>query len=100
VAVEGDVVVPVAVGIAESRICRPHHSTQDHRHLQQFLVPCPRYRPKRSSVDIGWKAWTFPIEAVLDDLDIDTSGARRSSPFFKGGPGEAKRRLRRFIAHP
>jgi deoxyribodipyrimidine photo-lyase len=99
VAVEGDVVVPVAVVSPKAeyaaRTIRPKIS----RHLEQFLVPCPRYRPKRASVDIKMEGLDLgSIDAVLNDLDIDRS-VSAVSPFFKGGPAEAKKRLRRFIAH-
>jgi deoxyribodipyrimidine photo-lyase len=98
-AVEGDVVVPVAVVSPKAeyaaRTIRPKIS----RHLEQFLVPCPRYRPKRASVDIGWKAWTFPSTRSWMTW-TSTRSVSAVSQFFKGGPGEAKKRLRRFIAHP
>jgi deoxyribodipyrimidine photo-lyase len=99
VAVEGDVVVPVAVVSPKAeyaaRTIRPKIS----RHLEQFLVPCPRYRPKRASVDIKMEGLDLgSIDAVLNDLDIDRS-VSAVSPFFKGGPAEAKKRLRQFIAH-
>jgi deoxyribodipyrimidine photo-lyase len=66
VAVEGDVVVPVAVVSPKAeyaaRTIRPKIS----RHLEQFLVPCPRYRPKRASVDIKMEGLDLgSIDAVL-----------------------------------
>ena len=99
VAVEGDVVVPVAVVSPKAeyaaRTIRPRIS----RHLEQFLVPCPRYRPKHASVDIDVECLDLgSIDTVLNDLDIDRS-VSAVTPFFKGGAAEAKKRLRRFIVH-
>jgi deoxyribodipyrimidine photo-lyase len=97
VAVESDVVVPVGLVSTKAeyaaRTIRPKIS----KHLKRFLTPCPRYRPQRSALDLKVKGMN------LDDPDtlLTGPGPDRSlsdvSRFFKGGPGRAKKRLRRFI---
>jgi len=99
IAVEGDTVVPVSLvspkAVYAARTIRP----KLRKHTVQFLKPCPRYRPKRSSTSLH-------IEGEnLDDLDQILKGLKQArgvavvSRFFKGGPGNAKQRLRRFIAN-
>ncbi len=96
-AVEGDVVVPVAVvsGKAEyaARTIRPRIQ----KHLEDCLTLSRAVWPRQSSLHLG-------IEGIaLDDIDKVLAGLkvdRRVPPvpmFFKGGTGEAKKRLRRFI---
>ena len=99
IAVEGDVVVPVAVVSAKAEYAARTIRPRINRYLEQFLVPCPRYRPKRSSVGIHPPGLDLTaIDAILDRLDIDRSVPPVTS-FFRGGPRTAKTRLRRFIAH-
>ncbi len=99
IAVEGDVVVPVGVASPKADYAARTIRPKIHKHLERFLKPCPRYRPKRTSIDIGPKSLDLDaIDAILGDLDIDKT-VPAVTQFFKGGPGEAKRRLRRFIAH-
>ena len=64
VAVESDVVVPVGTVSPKAEYAARTIRPKINRHLEQFLVPCPRYRPKRSSVD--------GIGEGLDLGDIDT----------------------------
>ena len=99
VAVEGDVVVPVATVSPKAEYAARTIRPKIHKHLEQFLIPCPRYRPKHTSVDMGLESLDLgAIDTILDGLDIDRT-VPAVTPFFKGGPGEAKKRLRRFIAH-
>ncbi|BBO71355.1 deoxyribodipyrimidine photo-lyase [Desulfosarcina alkanivorans] len=99
VAVEGDVVVPVAVVSAKAEYAARTIRPKIHKHLEQFLVPCPRYRPTRSSVGIHPAGLDLTaIDAILGRLDIDRS-VPAVTPFFKGGPRTAKKRLGRFITH-
>jgi len=96
--VEGDVVVPVAVasGTAEvgARTLRPKLA----RCCDSFLRPLRRGRPLISA-----RSLTVPSDVALDDvpalvarLHVDQRIAPVSS--FRGGYGEARRRLRRFLA--
>ena len=96
-AVEGDAVVPVAVTSPKAEYAARTIRPKIHRHLDAFLVPCPRHRPRHDSVGIDAAGLDLAdIDAILDDLDIDRSVPAVSS-LFKGGSGEAERRLRRFI---
>lgn len=99
VSVEGDVVVPVAVVSEKAEYAARTIRPKIHKHWDDYLVPCPRYRPKRTSLDLDVDGLDLSDpDRVLADLDID-----RSVPavprLFKGGPVEAKRRLKRFIAN-
>jgi deoxyribodipyrimidine photo-lyase len=97
VAVEGDVVVPVKTVSPKAEYAARTIRPKIHKHLDQFLVPCPRYRPKRSFADGTADGLDLEdIDAILDDLDIDRSVSAVSS-FFRGGPQTAKKRLRRFL---
>jgi len=97
VLVEGDVIVPVRTASARAEYAARTIRPKIHRHAQRFLVPCPRYRPKHGSVDMALPGLDLDDpSAILDDLEIDRSVPAVSS-FFKGGPREAKKRLRRFI---
>ncbi len=99
VAVEGDVVVPVGVVSPKAEYAARTIRPKIQKHLKQFLVPCPRYRPKRSSLGNGLNSLDLgAIDTILESLDIDRS-VPAVTRFFKGGPGEAKKRLHRFIAH-
>ena len=98
VAVEGDVVVPVGTVSSKAEYAARTIRPKLHKRQVRFLVPCPRYRPKHGSVDFSGDGLDLDdIDAVLDDLDLDHSVTAVSS-FFKGGPKEAKKRLRRFIS--
>ncbi len=99
VAVEGDVVVPVGSVSQKTEYAARTIRPKIHRHLERFLVPCPRYRPKLGSVDHGLESVDIdPIDAVLDRLHIDAS-VPAVTPYFQGGPTQAKKRLRQFISH-
>ncbi len=97
VAVEGDVVVPLTVASEKAEYAARTIRPKIHRHLEAFLEPCPRYRPKRSSLEIGEEGLDLSdVDAVLDGLDLDRS-VGPVTRFFRGGPAEAKRRLRAFV---
>ena len=97
VAVEGDVVVPVATVSPKAEYAARTIRPKIHKHLDRFLVACPRYRPKHDSVGFGLNSLDLEdIDAVLDQLAIDPSVPAATS-FFKGGPTQAKQRLRHFI---
>ncbi|MCB2147530.1 MAG: deoxyribodipyrimidine photo-lyase [Deltaproteobacteria bacterium] len=98
IAVEGDVVVPVATVSPKAEYAARTIRPRIHKHLERFLVPCPRYRPKRASIAIGMESLDLgAIDPILEGLAINRT-VPAVTPFFKGGPGEAKKRLRRFIA--
>jgi len=97
VQVEGDVVVPVEVASdrAESaaRTLRP----KLHRVWDDFLVPLAEEEVARDGRALGLSGDVDPgdPDGTLAKLDLD----RRVAPVrrFKGGTGEARRRLARFL---
>ena len=98
IAVEGDVVVPVATVSPKAEYAARTIRPKIQKHLDPFMVPCPRYRPRRSSDEIQMQSLALDsLDTVLAGLNID----RRVPPvsrFFTGGPLKAKTRLRNFIA--
>ena len=97
VAVEGDVVVPVAVVSPKAEYAARTIRPKIKKHLENFLVACPRYRPQRSSLNPNVKSLELDkIDAILAGLALDRR-VTSVTAFFKGGPGEAKKRLRSFI---
>jgi deoxyribodipyrimidine photo-lyase len=98
-AVEGDIVVPVAVTSSKGEYAARTIRPKLQRHLGPYLHACPRYRPKRSSLDLSVEGLPLDnLDRLLDSLNID-QGVAPVSPFFKGGPTEAKRRLNHFVTH-
>jgi deoxyribodipyrimidine photo-lyase len=99
VAVEGDVVVPVAVTSPKAEYAARTIRPKLLRHLECYLHACPRYRPKIGSLDLSARGLSLDdLDALLDRLHVDPTVAPVTR-FFSGGPTEAKRRLRRFISH-
>jgi deoxyribodipyrimidine photo-lyase len=98
-AVEGDVVVPVAVTSPKAEYAARTIRPKIHRHLERFLVPCPRFRPEHPSDETSWPGLDLSdIDGILDDLDLDRS-VPAASDFFKGGPESAREQLQDFISH-
>lgn len=98
-AVEGDVVVPVAVTSAKAEYAARTIRPKIHRHLERFLVSCPRYRPKHPSDENSWSGLDLAdIDGILEGLDLDRS-VPAVTIFFKGGPEEARKHLQAFISH-
>ena len=96
-AVEGDVVVPVAVTSTKAEYAARTIRPKVNRHLDDYLQPCPRYRPKHDSRNLPVEGLSLDhLDALLDTLQIDHAVAPVTL-FFKGGPSEAKRRLRTFL---
>lgn len=97
VAVEGDVVVPVAVASQKAEYAARTMRPKINSHVDTFLVPVPRYRPRRSSHSVKIGGMDLDdLNAVLNSLRIDRS-VPKVTRFFRGGPNEAKKRLRGFI---
>ena len=73
-AVEGDVVVPVAVTSPKAEYAARTIRPKIHRHLERFLVPCPHYRPEHPSDENSWPGMDLTeIDGILDELDLDRS---------------------------
>ena len=96
-AVEGDVVVPVKVVSEKAEYAARTIRPRINRHLDDYLVLSRAVRPRLSSLDLALDSLDLcDIDALLSGLQIDRS-VSPVSIFFKGGTGEAKKRLRRFI---
>ena len=98
-AVEGDVVVPVAVTSPKAEYAARTIRPKIHRHIEHFLIPCPRYRPKHPSDENSWPGLDLTdTNGILEELDLDRS-VPAVSTFFKGGPKAAHEHLQDFISH-
>ncbi len=98
-AVEGDVVVPVAVVSNKAEYAARTIRPRIQKHLDDYLTLPRPLRPRQPSLDLSLEGLDLDdIDGVLAGLKID-----RSVPpvpmFFKGGTAEAKKRLRGFIRH-
>ena len=102
VRVESDVVVPVELAsVKREWAARTIRSKiRKHRDDEEF-GPVPRPKPKRSSLELGLDPddggrcdLTAPDE-LLADLDVDRSVPRVRR--FRGGTGEARKRLKSFV---
>jgi len=97
VAVEGDVVVPVAVVSQKAEYAARTIRPKLQAHLGRFLEPVPRYRPKRSSLSLNLQGLDLDdLDTLLSGMPLDR-GLLTVARFFRGGPGVAKKRLRRFV---
>ena len=98
-AVEGDVVVPVAVVSTKAEYAARTIRPRIQKHLDDYLRLPRAAAPRQSSLDLNLDGIGLDdIDAVIAELKID----RCVSPvtaFFKGGTAEARKRLRRFIRH-
>ncbi len=98
-AVEGDTVVPLAVVSTKAEYAARTIRPRIQKHLDDYLTLPRPLRPRQPSLSLALKGLD------LDDIDGVVAGLKinRSVPpvqmFFKGGTGEAKKRLRRFIRH-
>ena len=97
IAVEGDAVVPVGTASSKAEYAARTIRPRIRSHLARFLAPVPRYRPKKSSHDLEIKGLNLDdLDGILVSLDIDRR-VPAVSQFFKGGAGEARKRLRTFV---
>jgi deoxyribodipyrimidine photo-lyase len=90
VAVEGDVVVPVAVGIAESRVCRPHHSTQDQPASTTLSGALPPVSTQTASVELRVDGWIFPASKQSWMAWTSTRSVPAVPRFSKGRSGRGQ----------
>jgi deoxyribodipyrimidine photo-lyase len=94
---EGDVVIPVAVVSSKAEYAARTIRPRIHEHLEDYLVLPHPVRPRKASLEVEVNGIDIvDIERVLAGLKIDR-GVPPVSEFFKGGTGEAKKRLRHFI---
>ena len=66
------------------------------KQLDKYLIPSKHTKPKHSSLNLAFKQFEInDVNEALKKLSIDRSV--KQSLFYKGGTGEAKKRLRQFI---
>ncbi len=96
-AVETDLVVPLATASAKLEVAARTLRPKLHRQLDRFLVPLDEQDVARSSLDLELPADGDPrdVDRLLAGLRIDRSVGRVSR--FRGGLTEARRRLARFV---
>ncbi len=95
--VEGDVVVPVAVVSPKAEYAARTFRPRIQKHLDDYLVLPRAARPRHSALDLKLDGLDLgDVDEVLARLKIDRA-VPAVSAFFRGGTGEAKKRLRRFI---
>lgn len=95
--VESDVIVPVEVVSSKAEYAARTIRPKIHRHLDDYLTPCPEPAPKISSLGIEDDGVDLSeMETLLDSLDLDRS-VPPVSPLFHGGTAAAKARFRAFL---
>jgi len=98
VQVESDIIVPVNIVSTKEEYSAATIRPKIARLLNDYLIPLKRNQLKHDS--LGLRLHTLKIDdvnSILDSLEIDNSVA--PSPFYKGGPIEAKKRLAYFLKH-
>jgi deoxyribodipyrimidine photo-lyase len=95
--VEGDVVVPVAVVSDKAEYAARTIRPRIQKYLETYLRPVKKVRLKHPSLEMGLQGLDLSdLNGLLGELTIDR-GVPPVTRFFKGGPGEARRRVRGFI---
>lgn len=98
-AVEGDVVVPVAMASTKAEYAARTFRPRIKKHVDDCLKLPRAVKPRHASLNLEIGGIDLKdIDAVIAGLEID----RRVAPvsvLFRGGCQEAKKRLRRFIGH-
>jgi len=94
--VEGEVVVPVAVTSDKAEFAARTIRPKINRHLDRHLVQLKPTPVKQSSLNLTLDDWPIDdVDAAVDALKLDRSVPAVS--LYRGGSGEAKRVLRRFL---
>lgn len=95
VEIESDVIVPVEIASDHAEYMARTIRPKLLKRLDEFLQPL-----KSVPVSTGWKRGedtASTLEKMNSNVDA-VSSPRSSFPRFKGGPSEAKKRLKKFIA--
>ena len=94
--VESDAVVPVEEASPKEEYSAATLRTKIAGKLRDYLVPLKERRPLRDASALDLESSSLDdLPGLLARLKIDRSVP--ASPFFIGGPGEAKLKLRRFL---
>ena len=96
VEIETDLVVPVETASHKAEFAARTIRPKIHRHLDEFLVELRPTPARHDSTDWCFEGMDLSdVDALIDALDIDHDVP--PTPLFTGGPGAAKRTLRRFL---
>ena len=96
VQVESNVVAPIEEVSAKEEYAAATIRPKIHRVLARLLVPLAEREPALTSLDIDLPSLDISdVDAVLRRLGVDSE--RPPALGFRGGPGEARRRLRLFV---
>jgi deoxyribodipyrimidine photo-lyase len=94
--VETNVVVPVETVSRKEEYAARTIRPKIHKHLNTFLVPLKKRKLKKSSLDLRFPCFDIrDTDIAIAKMNIDHSVSRVDT--FKGGTGQAKKRLRKFI---
>ena len=99
VQVEGEVVVPVETASSKAEYAARTLRPKIHRSWADFLHGIAAREPQKSTLRLAFKDELDPTDpqGLLKTLDVDRSVAPVAR--FRGGTGEARRRLRDFLRH-
>jgi deoxyribodipyrimidine photo-lyase len=99
VQVEGDVVVPVETASSKAEYAARTLRPKIHRHWSDFLHQIAAREPAKSTLRLSFKDALDPTDrvALLKTLDVDRAVAPVAR--FRGGTGEARRRLAHFLRY-
>ncbi|MBD3366872.1 MAG: deoxyribodipyrimidine photolyase [Candidatus Eisenbacteria bacterium] len=98
VAVESDAVVPIRTASSKEEYAARTIRPRIHEHLDRFLQPLEETTPSRDALDMAFDG--LPLDdppALAEELGLPTRVGGRSR--FRGGPTEARERLKAFIHH-
>jgi len=94
--VESDAIVPLEEASPKEEYSAATLRAKIAGKLKDYLVPLKERRPLRDASALDLESSSLDdLPGLLARLKIDRSVP--ASPFFKGGPGEAKLKLRRFL---
>jgi len=94
--VESDIIVPVEQASSKEEYSAATIRPKINRLLSHYMIPLRRTPLRRDSLGLNLHSLKIDnVGSILDKLEIDNSVA--PSTFYKGGSGEAKRRLDIFL---
>lgn len=91
-----NLIVPVETASEKENFSAGTLRPRIHKQLNRFLVPLKHTKSKKNSLNLKFKGFDISdIKKALSKLNINRSV--KPSPFFTGGPSQAKKCLKAFI---
>lgn len=91
-----NLIVPVETASEKENFSAGTLRPRIHKQLNRFLVPLKHTKSKQNSLNLKFKGFDISdIKKALSKLNINRSV--KPSPFFTGGPSQAKKCLKAFI---